>query len=515
VREKLQKDKRDKNDKSGKRSKPPKQLPLVPPRTLGPPQKPPNFLTKQEVEPERVNMDKLLSNLQKSGVLGASGPIIFGEEVSLPSEYTALDEKRARLNAWANANKGKVKQGPAAQPTSSSSPLPTTSDALEDILTRIKDYSLATNDDILTNYRPSQNNYKDLRQVITYFRSGKLCPNTGIRFPKDQEKRYHSHLDWYFLQNKQKEQEKYRPWYLEAGNWLSYNELNQKEKSSPEVSVEKPKRKRIDEDFAAETFNKKPAKISVPDPDDDVPFVPDTPTPVSAKTKRALEPERPITVTELNMLEDQCCAISGEPFQTQYDEDTEEWLVKDCVIKNGKAYNKNNLDDRELKLDKSIIYDEEDSTPSTPKPPKKKIQKLAPQSDSNMSIDKQGSVELPSPEFKLPQAPLISTLSPKPVENAVEQKSMESINPESISMSEMDLEADDEVVQIVENGERLARRESVARLEEDAPMPRTPSPVASEHNSINELKSPGSGNMSLGLNISAFPMPVIEEVVQS
>ena len=362
----------------------PKQLPLIPPRGLGPPKNPPNFLTKQEVEPERVNMDKLLSNLQKSGVLGSSGPIIFGEEVSLPSEYTALDEKRARLNAWANKNKGKIKQGPAAQPTSSS-PLPTTSDALEDILTRMKDYSLATNDEMLTNYRPSQTHYKDLRQVITYFRSGKLCPNTGIRFPKDQEKRYHSHLDWYFLQNKQKEQEKCRSWYLEAGDWLSYNELKQKEKS-PEVTIEKPKAKRIDEDFAAETFAKKPGKINIPDPDDDVPFVPDTPTPVN-KNKRPLEPERPITVAELNALKDQCCAISGEPFQTQYDEDTEEWLVKDCVIKNGKAYNKNNLDDRELKLDKSIIYDEEDSTP-TPKPPKKKIQKLISKPDSNaMSID--------------------------------------------------------------------------------------------------------------------------------
>ena len=77
-------------------------------------------------------------------------------------------------------------------------------------------------------------------------------------------------------------------------------------------------------------------------------------------------------------------------------------------------------------------------------------------------------------------------------------------------MSEMDLEADNEIVQIVENGEKLKRRESVARLEEDAPMPRTPSPVASEH-SVNDLRSPTeNGNLSLGLNISAFPMPVIE-----
>merc|ERR1712113_1054863 len=49
------------------------------------------------------------------------------------------------------------------------------------------------------------------------------------------------------------------------------------------------------------------------------------------------------------------CAISGEPFETRYDNVTEKWYAINCVVKDGKAYNTKNLADKALE-----VVDEDD-----------------------------------------------------------------------------------------------------------------------------------------------------------
>ncbi|XP_067628400.1 pre-mRNA cleavage complex 2 protein Pcf11 isoform X2 [Eurosta solidaginis] len=144
--------------------------------------------------------------------------------------------------------------------------------------------------------------------VYTLF-SGMQCSSCGVRFPPEQTIKYSQHLDWHFRQNRRERdlsrKAHSRKWYYDLADWVQYEEiedLEEREKNFFETQ-------QTDIDACDDTSNQKwlnsPASLSCPALPDDV---------------------------------DRACDMCHEKFDQFYNEETEDWHLRNATRVEDKIY---------------------------------------------------------------------------------------------------------------------------------------------------------------------------------
>lgn len=136
--------------------------------------------------------------------------------------------------------------------------------------------------------------------IIDALFSGTQCSSCGVRFPKQQTTKYSQHLDWHFRQNKRDRDSarraQNRKWYYSVDDWIQYEEienLEEREKNWFETQQNEM-------DSGNEESNQRsasPIQSCIAGPDD----------------------------------HNKTCDMCHDPFETFYNEETEEWHLRNAI----------------------------------------------------------------------------------------------------------------------------------------------------------------------------------------
>ncbi|XP_033743780.1 pre-mRNA cleavage complex 2 protein Pcf11-like [Pecten maximus] len=152
--------------------------------------------------------------------------------------------------------------------------------------------------------------------VIQCLFSGIQCSACGQRFSAQQTERYREHLDWHFRQNRRDKDDakvtKYRRWYYDVSDWITYEEIDESEDKG---------RSNVFEKMIA-TANA-PSASSVPQE-----------TVVNVPEGSAIIHCPPATGEEKGDM----CEICRDPFEQFWNEDQEEWHLRDAIRVENKTY---------------------------------------------------------------------------------------------------------------------------------------------------------------------------------
>lgn len=166
--------------------------------------------------------------------------------------------------------------------------------------------------------------------VIQQLYIGKFqCPTCGLRFTSKQKTAYAQHFDWHFWENQQASAaaaryQSSRDWYPSLQEWTVYEE-NLEEQIRNHRLLSKQNRQGKDNDlkqFSASAVTDEtscPAK-SNGDADDDV---------SGARFFASLASQ---------LFPFQRCFVCHDPFETYFDDNRDEWRLKDAIRINGKTY---------------------------------------------------------------------------------------------------------------------------------------------------------------------------------
>lgn len=160
--------------------------------------------------------------------------------------------------------------------------------------------------------------------------SGMQCSSCGVRFPPEQTIKYSQHLDWHFRSNRRDRDSTRRAhsrrWYYDVTDWIQYEEiedLDERERNYFETQQLEMDLAR-DDDSAQRNESPVPSCIAGPD---DV---------------------------------DKTCDMCHDQFETFYNEENEEWHLRNAVRVDGKTYHPICFEDckSSVTLDESDIKDE-------------------------------------------------------------------------------------------------------------------------------------------------------------
>nr|XP_006001893.1 PREDICTED: pre-mRNA cleavage complex 2 protein Pcf11 isoform X1 [Latimeria chalumnae] len=176
---------------------------------------------------------------------------------------------------------------------------------------------------------------EDMKQrydsVINRLYTGIQCYSCGMRFTTSQTDVYADHLDWHFRQNRtEKDVSKkvtHRRWYYSLTDWIEFEEIADLEERAKSQFFEK-----VHEEVILKTQEAAKEK--------EFPSVPAGPAGV-----------------------DECCEICEEQFEQYWDEEEEEWHLKNAMRVDEKIYHPTCYED--YKKTSSFL----DSTPSPSKAP--------------------------------------------------------------------------------------------------------------------------------------------------
>ncbi|XP_059165622.1 uncharacterized protein LOC131948122 [Physella acuta] len=151
------------------------------------------------------------------------------------------------------------------------------------------------------------------KSVIEQLHEGIQCNTCAARFTMNDHEKYRAHLDWHFRQNKMEQEmvkvAKNRKWFYPITDWIQYEELEDTEEKSRSEIFEQMR------------------------PSDNKPAIS---TPISL---RALEGKEVIKNPVATGVEgEDVCATCGDPFDQMWNEDTEEWILKNTIKVDGKTY---------------------------------------------------------------------------------------------------------------------------------------------------------------------------------
>ncbi|XP_035442631.2 pre-mRNA cleavage complex 2 protein Pcf11 isoform X3 [Spodoptera frugiperda] len=159
--------------------------------------------------------------------------------------------------------------------------------------------------------------------LVAKLYGGMQCSGCGARFPPEHTVRYSQHLDWHFRQNRRDRDSARRAhsrhWHYDLSDWVQYEEvedLEEREKSwfetggNPAVSGE----------GAVE---------------------PPAPAPLATPSAAASAPAS------------HCCALCGDMFQQFYNEDKEEWHLRNAIKHNDDYYHPLCFEDYKTSLTKA------------------------------------------------------------------------------------------------------------------------------------------------------------------
>lgn len=160
--------------------------------------------------------------------------------------------------------------------------------------------------------------------------SGMQCSSCGVRFPPEQTIKYSQHLDWHFRSNRRDRDSTRRAhsrrWYYDVTDWIQYEEiedLDDRERNYFETQQLEMDLAR-DDDSAQRNESPVPSCIAGPD---DV---------------------------------DKTCDMCHDQFETFYNEENEEWHLRNAIRVDGKTYHPICFEDckTSVTLDESDIKDD-------------------------------------------------------------------------------------------------------------------------------------------------------------
>lgn len=135
--------------------------------------------------------------------------------------------------------------------------------------------------------------------IVSALFLGMQCSSCGVRFPPEQTMKYSQHLDWHFRQNRRdrdaSKKAMSRRWYYDVSDWIQYEEIEDLEEREKNW-FEKGKEIEVDADVAVG----------------------------SPQTPLAICPAGPKGVEET-------CAVCQDRFECFFNEDVEEWHLKNAV----------------------------------------------------------------------------------------------------------------------------------------------------------------------------------------
>ncbi|KAG4070353.1 hypothetical protein HA402_006495 [Bradysia odoriphaga] len=155
--------------------------------------------------------------------------------------------------------------------------------------------------------------------------SGMQCSSCGVRFPPEQTVKYSQHLDWHFRQNRRDRDSTRRahsrPWYYEKNDWIKYEEiedLDERERNWFETQ-------QMDMDMANDDSaqrNESPVPSCVAGPAD----------------------------------VDKTCDMCHDQFETFYNEENEEWHLRNAIRVDDRTYHPICFEDCKT-VDESTVND--------------------------------------------------------------------------------------------------------------------------------------------------------------
>ncbi|XP_069130811.1 pre-mRNA cleavage complex 2 protein Pcf11-like [Argopecten irradians] len=152
--------------------------------------------------------------------------------------------------------------------------------------------------------------------VIQSLFSGIQCSACGQRFSASQTDRYREHLDWHFRQNRRDKDDakvtKYRRWYYDVSDWVTYEEIDESEDKG-----------------RSNVFEKMIATANAPS----APKVAQE-TVVNTPEGTSIIHCPPATGEDKGDV----CEICGDPFEQFWNEDQEEWHLRDAIRVENKTY---------------------------------------------------------------------------------------------------------------------------------------------------------------------------------
>lgn len=136
--------------------------------------------------------------------------------------------------------------------------------------------------------------------VINALFSGMQCCNCGIRFPPEQTNKYSNHLDWHYRQNRREKESAHktlsRKWYYSVADWIQYEEIeNIDEREKNFFETQQTEVETANEGSNQRTASPPPSCIAGPDDHNKI------------------------------------CDICHDPFETFYNEETEEWHLRNAI----------------------------------------------------------------------------------------------------------------------------------------------------------------------------------------
>ncbi|XP_053697844.1 uncharacterized protein LOC128744695 isoform X2 [Sabethes cyaneus] len=140
--------------------------------------------------------------------------------------------------------------------------------------------------------------------IVTQLFSGMQCSSCGVRFPPEQTMKYSQHLDWHFRQNRRDRDSARkahsRKWYYDVSDWIQYEEiedLEEREKNWFETQQTEQNEFNADGEQAGRTSTESP--------------LPSCPAGSDETDKR--------------------CHVCHDDFEQFYNEETEEWHLKNAL----------------------------------------------------------------------------------------------------------------------------------------------------------------------------------------
>ncbi|KAH9496037.1 hypothetical protein Btru_014990 [Bulinus truncatus] len=196
--------------------------------------------------------------------------------------------------------------------------------------------------------------------VIDQLHDGIQCHTCAARFTINDHEKYRAHLDWHFRQNKMEQEmvkvAKNRKWFYSIPDWVQYEELEDTEDKSRSEIFEQMR-----------PNEEKPATAAT-----------------SSISFQALEGKDVIKNPVATGVEgEDVCATCGDPFDQMWNEETEEWILKNTIKVDGKTYH-------------PVCYEDAQETPTPVFAPSKnplEVQ-LASQEDVNSEVLDKSATDL-------------------------------------------------------------------------------------------------------------------------
>uniref|UniRef100_A0A1B6C345 CID domain-containing protein n=3 Tax=Clastoptera arizonana TaxID=38151 RepID=A0A1B6C345_9HEMI len=180
--------------------------------------------------------------------------------------------------------------------------------------------------------------------IIAAFYSGIQCSSCGVRFPPEQTMKYSQHLDWHFRQNRRDKDSsrmaQSRKWYYDISDWIQFEEIEDLE------------------DRAQSWFESQAGQNSNGAETEEVP----------GEVPSVAAGESP---------EDAACEICRDKFEQFYNEEREEWHLRQAIRIEEKLYHpicyqdfKASLDTPiEVSLDETVVVLKDDDITTVEPPP--------------------------------------------------------------------------------------------------------------------------------------------------